>query len=214
VSVFQPSASNCSRVPSAISQVAAVLVSPDTAGSRAMSWPTHHHQLPAVRVVANPGPPLPGVFANDPHDVFARRREWCSSRRPTAWAPPIVPDGAADVSLPAKASKGGSVVATQQLLDVFGDGSRLHPSYGRRLSTHGAAPIPVAQRLPPIRAGRCDPGRLVSRLFVHVLTQGMPVQKQHRVNARSRVTERAELWSPWARAWREWEASCSCGTPN
>jgi hypothetical protein len=122
------------------------------------------------------------------------------------------------VSLPAKASKGGSVVATQQLLDVFGDGSRLHPSYGRRLSTHGAAPIPVAQRLPPIRAERFDPdanfsgatrcswavqldieqitaGRLVSRLFVHVLSQGMPVQKQHRVNARGRVTERAERWS-------------------
>jgi hypothetical protein len=36
----------------------------------------HHHQLPAVRVLANDGPPVPGGFANDPQDVFARRREW------------------------------------------------------------------------------------------------------------------------------------------
>ena len=109
------------------------------------------------------------------------------------------------MSLPAKTFDRGSVVATQQLLDVFGDGGCLHPSHGRPLSTERAAPLPVAERLQPVRSGRIDPdanfsgstprpwavqldieqiagGRWVSRLFVHVLSQRMPVQEQHRVN--------------------------------
>ena len=163
------------------------------------------------------------------------------------------------MSLPAKTFNRGSVVATQQLIDVFGDGGSLHPSHGRALSTQRATPIPVAERLQPVRSGRIDSdancsgsaarpwaveldieqiagGRWVSRLFVHVLSQGMPVQEQHRVNTptsfsradlslrgerseappgrilRSRVTGEPNCDRVWAIDWKEWEAFCSCGT--
>ena len=98
------------------------------------------------------------------------------------------------MSLPAKTFDRGSVVSTQQLLDVFGDGGGLHPSHGRPLSTQGAAPVPVAERLQPIRSGRFDPDAnfsgstlrpwaveldveqiagsgWVCRLFIHVLAK-------------------------------------------
>ena len=72
-------------------------------------------------------------------------------------APPMLPEGAAAVSLPAETFDRGSVVATQQLLDVFGNGGGLHPSHSRPLSTERATPLPVAERLQPIRSGWFDP---------------------------------------------------------
>jgi hypothetical protein len=33
-----------------------------------------HHQLAAVRVLANDGPRVPGIFADDPQDVVRRRQ--------------------------------------------------------------------------------------------------------------------------------------------